>query len=87
MRSPPALAITALVAAVAFSTAAQAQNNPWCAFFSDGHTECGFATLQGCMAAIYGKTGLCDRKTQDVPLDGSDAGSASRQRHHRDASQ
>jgi hypothetical protein len=45
----------------------QAQDNPWCAFFSDGHTECGFATLQGCMTAIYGKTGLCNCKTQYVP--------------------
>jgi hypothetical protein len=54
MRSPPTLAIAALVVAAAFSTAAQSLDNPWCAFFSDGHTECGFATLQGCMAAIYG---------------------------------
>jgi hypothetical protein len=87
MRSPPTLAIAALVVAAAFSTAAQSLDNPWCAFFSDGHTECGFATLQGCMAAIYGKIGLCDRKTQNIPRDGSDASPATRQRPHGDASQ
>jgi hypothetical protein len=84
MRRAPTLTIAALAAAAAFSTAAQAQDDPWCAFFSDGHTECGFATLQGCMAAIYGKTGLCDRKTQDVSPGGSDASSANRRRHHHE---
>jgi hypothetical protein len=69
MRSPPTLAIAALVAAAAFSTGAQAQDNPWCAFFSGATTNCAFATLQDCMKAIQGKTGLCDRKPQNVPLD------------------
>jgi hypothetical protein len=69
MRSPPTLAIAALVAAIALRSAAQAQGNPWCAFFSGGPTNCGFATLQDCMKAIQDKPGLCDRKPQGVPLD------------------
>jgi hypothetical protein len=85
-RGQPVLTLLWFVAA-AFGTAAQAQDNPWCAFFSDGHTECGVATLQGCMAAIYSKTGFCDRKPQDVPPDASDASSANEATAHRDASQ
>jgi hypothetical protein len=45
-------------------------------------TACGFATVQGCMAAICDKTGLYDHKPQDVPLDGSDASLANRRQHH-----
>jgi hypothetical protein len=52
MRQPPTLTIAALIVAAAFSTAAQAQDNPWCEFFTSKSTECGFATLQGCMTAI-----------------------------------
>jgi hypothetical protein len=87
MRSPPTLAIAVLVVAAVFSTITQAQENSWCAFFSDGHTECGFATLQGCMAAIYDKTGLCDHKPQVVSPHTSDASSANRRQHHRDGLQ
>jgi hypothetical protein len=87
MRSPPTLATAAFIVAAAFSAAAQAQDNPWCAFFRDGHTECRFATLQGCMAAIYDKTGLCDHKPQDASPHRSDASSANRRQHHRDGLQ
>jgi hypothetical protein len=70
--------------AAAFSTAALAQDKPWCAFFSGGPTNCDFKTLEDCMKAIKGKTGLCDRKSQDVPPAGSDASSTNRRRHHRE---
>jgi hypothetical protein len=41
----PTLATAALAVAAAFSTVARAEDNPWCAYFSGGPTERGFATL------------------------------------------
>jgi hypothetical protein len=49
---------------------AQAQNNQpgeWCAYFTGGPTNCGFATFQQCLEAIHGKTGLCDHNPRYVP--------------------
>jgi len=44
---------------------AQAQTDQradeWCAYFTGGPTNCGFATFEQCLEAIHGKTGLCDR--------------------------
>jgi hypothetical protein len=42
------------------------QNGQWCAYFSNGITNCGFATLEQCLAEIKGKAGLCDRKLPSV---------------------
>jgi Protein of unknown function (DUF3551) len=50
---------------------AQAQNNQqngqWCAYFTGGPTNCGFAAFEQCLVAIRGKTGLCDRNPRYVP--------------------
>ena len=73
-----------LAAASAFATRAEAQNYPWCAnygsAFGDGGTNCGFTTLQQCMATVSGIGGSCDRNTQYVP---SGSGAPHRQKHHR----
>jgi Protein of unknown function (DUF3551) len=37
------------------------QNGLWCAYFTGGPTNCGFATFEQCLAAIRGKAALCDR--------------------------
>jgi hypothetical protein len=76
MWPPPTLAIAALFVAAAFSTTVQAQSNSWCAFFSGGPTNCGFTTFEDCVKAIKGKTGLCDRKSQDVAPAGPDPAAA-----------
>ncbi len=47
----------ALVAAVAVSTRAEAQNYPWCAYYGGGMddgggTNCGFTTFQQCLDTV-----------------------------------
>jgi len=63
-----------LTAAGAFSTGAEAQNYPWCAYYGAGRggggTNCGFTTFQQCLATISGIGGSCDRNTQYVPPPG-----------------
>jgi Protein of unknown function (DUF3551) len=81
------LVAIAIVGAVGtFSTRAQAQNYPWCAYYSGGFggggTNCGFTTREQCMATVSGIGGFCDLNTQYVPPAGSHAAPASR-RHHR----
>jgi hypothetical protein len=69
------LAIGALAAAAALNTPAEAQNYPWCAYYSAGEgggggTNCGFTTFEQCLATISGIGGFCDRNTQYVPPPG-----------------
>jgi len=46
--------------AVAASSAARAQNYPWCSNFHDGAgTNCGFSTYEQCMATARGSGGYC----------------------------
>lgn len=68
-------AIASLCAAAALCTCAEAQNYPWCAYYSGGGgggggTNCGFTTFEQCMATISGIGGFCDRNTQFVPPPG-----------------
>jgi len=57
-----------LLAAVAVSTRAEAQNYPWCAYYGRGHgTNCGFTTFEQCMATVSGIGGFCDINTQYIP--------------------
>ncbi len=61
------------LAAAVLGTPAQAQNYPWCAYYSgrDGGGEnCGFTTREQCMATISGIGGFCNRNTQYVPPPG-----------------
>jgi hypothetical protein len=51
--------VAASVACVATS-AAHAQNYPWCSNFHDGAgTNCGFSTYEQCMATARGTGGYC----------------------------
>lgn len=55
-------------------TRANAQNYPWCAYYSGGQggggTNCGFTTFQQCMATVSGIGGFCNQNTQYVPPPG-----------------
>jgi hypothetical protein len=61
---------------------AQGQNNQqqWCAYFTGGPTNCGFATFAQCLEAIHGKTALCQENAQYVPPAGSNSGTGHRRR-------
>jgi Protein of unknown function (DUF3551) len=50
--------ISVIAAATVLTTAAKAQNYPWCALYKEGATNCGFTTFQQCLAHV-GNTGLC----------------------------
>jgi hypothetical protein len=69
------------------STRAQAQNYPWCAYYTAGEgggggTNCGFTTFEQCMATVSGIGGFCDRNTQYVPPAGSSPGPLHRRHRH-----
>lgn len=60
------LAVFVVVAEI--GTRAEAQNYPWCAdYASFGSQNCGFTTIQQCMAALSGNGGFCDANTQYAP--------------------
>src|SRR5580658_10315313 len=60
------LAIFAVTAGI--GTRAEAQNYPWCADYAGfGSQNCGFTTIQQCMAALSVNGGFCDANTQYVP--------------------
>lgn len=58
------------LSAGALDTPAHAQNYPWCAYYGGmegGGTNCGFLTVQQCMATLSGMGGFCNRNTQYIP--------------------
>jgi hypothetical protein len=55
------IATTILIVGKMLSVAAQEKNAQWCAYFSGGPVNCGFATFEECLKAIHGKTGLCQQ--------------------------
>lgn len=70
-----AVAILAVGVALANGATAQSsqQNKEWCAYFTGGPTNCGFATFEGCLHAIEGKTALCVQNAQYARGAGSDS--------------
>ena len=63
-------ALGILIGIAAISTAAQAQNYPWCADYGGkmgGSSNCGFSTYEQCMATLSGNGGFCNRNSQYVP--------------------
>jgi hypothetical protein len=59
-----------LVAMAGIDAPVQAQNYPWCAYYSSGGgggTNCGFTTFEQCLATVSGIGGFCDRNTQYQP--------------------
>jgi hypothetical protein len=61
------------VAVLALDKPAQAQNYPWCAYYSGGRgggENCGFVTFQQCLATVSGIGGFCEPNTQFQPPPG-----------------
>jgi Protein of unknown function (DUF3551) len=64
------LVLAISVVTTAISPRAQAQNYPWCAY-NKGSMNCGFTTIQQCMADASGTGGFCQPNTQYVPSTGT----------------
>jgi hypothetical protein len=56
-----------LIGIMGIGTHADAQNYPWCSYYKNGGTNCGFITFDQCMANVSGIRGYCARNTQYVP--------------------
>ena len=64
-----ALAVLALSAVLAASSAAAEENQPWCAVYPTDMgrtTQCSFATHEQCLAAVSG-IGSCQRNRSAAP--------------------
>ena len=56
----PMLAITAAVVASLAPRAAQAERYyPWCAYYDEWASSCGFVSREQCMATVSGAGGVC----------------------------
>jgi hypothetical protein len=67
-------AVMAICGTVAAASRAEAQNYPWCSYYTasgGGGTNCGFTTFAQCMDNVRGIGGFCDRNTQYRPAGGS----------------
>ncbi|HUI15700.1 MAG TPA: DUF3551 domain-containing protein [Xanthobacteraceae bacterium] len=62
--------LAASAAMAATSTAARAQNYPWCAFYDTGDQaiNCGFVSREQCMATVSGIGGFCMPNNTYQPL-------------------
>ncbi len=82
MRALLFVSVVVCVAAM-LSTHVEAQNYPWCAYYSvkGGATNCGFTTYDQCMTTLSGMGGFCARNTQYVPPPGAYAGRSYYHRH------
>jgi hypothetical protein len=64
------LAIILTGMGIAAVSRAEAQNYPWCSYYTasgGGGTNCGFTTFAQCMDNVRGIGGFCDRNTQYQP--------------------
>jgi hypothetical protein len=50
--------ISVIAAATVLTTAAKAQNYPWCAIYKAGAMNCGFTTFQQCLTTVS-EAGFC----------------------------
>jgi Protein of unknown function (DUF3551) len=72
------------VASVGIGTRIEAQNYPWCSYYSSGGgggTNCGFTTFQQCLDNVRGIGGFCDRNTQYQPPPGPHPSTALQRRY------
>lgn len=62
--------VAVVAAGAGLSTAAQAQNYPWCAFYDTGDQaiNCGFVSREQCMATVSGIGGFCMPNNTYQPL-------------------
>jgi hypothetical protein len=56
-------------AATILTTAAKAQNYPWCAIYKGGAMNCGFTTFQQCLATVS-EAGFCIQNSTYQPSEG-----------------
>jgi hypothetical protein len=80
------LVLAIVAATIGISDRAQAQNYPWCAYYSGGEgggggTNCGFTTRDQCMATVSGIGGFCEPNTQYQPPPGPHPSSAAHRRY------
>jgi hypothetical protein len=59
-------------ATIAIGTPAQAQNYPWCAYWTGtgGARNCGFVSYEQCMQTARGAGATCEANTQYNPREG-----------------
>jgi hypothetical protein len=79
------LVLGVLASVAGIGTRAEAQNYPWCAYYSGrggGGTNCGFVSFEQCMASASGLGSDCRQNTQYVPP----AGPRTSPRHARHTS-
>ena len=70
------------VCVIGIGTRAEAQNYPWCAYYSGkGGTNCGFITFEQCMETARGLGSNCQRNTQYVPPPGPHPQTSTRRRY------
>jgi hypothetical protein len=67
--------LVVIAAIIGIEKPAEAQNYPWCAYYSGGRhggggTNCGFTTFQQCLDTVSGIGGFCQRNTQYQPPPG-----------------
>jgi hypothetical protein len=66
--------LVVIAAIIGIEKPAEAQNYPWCAYYSGGRhgggTNCGFTTFQQCLDTVSGIGGFCQRNTQYQPAPG-----------------
>lgn len=75
-----------LAVAAGISSRAEAQNYPWCAYYSGGDaggggTNCGFTSFEQCMATVSGIGGFCALNTQYVASGAATPAARKRVRH------
>jgi hypothetical protein len=68
MRTLATLAVIAVTFSVAQDASAQGTYYPWCARYDAYTTNCGFVTLQQCLATIRGMGGICQQNVMPPPL-------------------
>jgi hypothetical protein len=83
---PLLLVLVILVGTGSLASYAEAQNYPWCAYYSGGHggggTNCGFTTFEQCLATVSGIGGFCDRNTLYQPPPGPHPQHQARHKSH-----
>jgi Protein of unknown function (DUF3551) len=67
--------LVVIAAIIGIEKPAEAQNYPWCAYYSGGRhggggTNCGFTTFPQCLDTVSGIGGFCQRNTQYQPPPG-----------------
>jgi hypothetical protein len=69
MRKATILAFAIVAAASVLPGGAQAERYyPWCAWYDDWTSNCGFTTLRQCMATVSGVGGICKPNPYGPPL-------------------